>query len=100
MVYIRTNSRRLAKAFEVRDLVGMGLAAAALNPRRNASAVVIAAVGGVMHSALHVYSYIAGLLSTEHLVTEVLDIYLPALTLIAIAIVLYSQSDKSRAAPT
>jgi hypothetical protein len=53
-----------------------------------------------MHSALHVYSYIAGLLSTEHLVTEVLDIYLPALPLIAIAIVLYSQSDKSRAAPT
>jgi hypothetical protein len=79
--------------------VGVGLVAAALNPRRNAIAVVIAAVAGVMHSALHIWSHIAGLLSMEHLMTEVLGIYVPALALIAIAVILYSPSDESRAAP-
>lgn len=72
--------------------VGVGLAAAALNPRRNAIAVVVAAVAGAMHSALHLYSHAAGLLSTEHLVTEVLGIYVPTLVLIAIIAILYSQS--------
>ncbi len=72
--------------------VGGGLAAAAVNPRRNAIAVVVAAVAGVMHSALHIYSHAAGLLSTEHLVTELLGIYFPTLVLIAILAILYSQS--------
>jgi len=72
--------------------VGAGLAAAALNPRRNAIAVVVAAVAGVMHSALHIYSHTVGLLSTEHLVTELLGIYVPTLVLIAIITILYSQS--------
>jgi len=72
--------------------VGAGLAAAALNPRRNAIAVVVAAAAGVMHSALHIYSHAAGLLSTEHLVTELLGIYVPTLVLIAIIAILYSQS--------
>jgi predicted anti-sigma-YlaC factor YlaD len=79
--------------------VGVGLVAAALNPRRNLIAVAIAAVAGVMHSALHLYSHAAGLLSAEHLVTEVLGIYIPALLLIAIAAMLYSRPDESRAAP-
>jgi hypothetical protein len=78
--------------------VGVGLVAAAMNPRRNAIAVVVAAVAGVMHSALHIYSHLAGLLSTEHLVTEVLGIYIPAILLIAISVILYSQSDETRAA--
>src|SRR6202040_1132822 len=78
--------------------VGVGLVAAALNPRRNAIAVVVAAIAGVMHSALHLYSHAAGLLSTEHLVTEVLGIYIPAILLIAISAILYSQSDEPRAA--
>ena len=78
--------------------VGAGLVAAAMNPRRNAIAVVVAAVAGVMHSALHLYSHAAGLLSTEHLVTEVLGIYIPAILLIAIGTILYSQSDEVRAA--
>ena len=78
--------------------VGVGLVAAALNPRRNAIAVVVAAVAGVMHSALHLYSHAAGLLSTEHLLTEVVGIYIPALLLIAITAILYSQSDESRSA--
>jgi predicted anti-sigma-YlaC factor YlaD len=79
--------------------VGVGLVAAALNPRRNLIAVAIAAVAGVMHSALHLYSHAAGLLSAEHLVTEVLGIYIPALLLIAIAAMLYSKPDENRAAP-
>ena len=78
--------------------VGVGLVAAALNPRRNAIAVAVAAIAGVMHSALHVWSHAAGLLSLEHLMTEVLGIYAPTLILIAITAVLYSQSDEARAA--
>jgi hypothetical protein len=76
--------------------VGVGLAAAALNPHRNAIAVVVAAIAGVMHSALHLYSHAAGLLSSEHLVTEVLGIYIPTLLLIAIAAILYSQSVEAK----
>jgi predicted anti-sigma-YlaC factor YlaD len=76
--------------------VGVGLVAAALNPRRNAIAVAVAAVAGVMHSALHLYSHAAGLLSTEHLLTELLGIYVPAILLIAITAILYSQSDETR----
>ncbi len=75
--------------------VGAGLVFAAMSPRRNAIAAVVAAVAGVMHSALHVYSHAAGLLSTEHLVTEVLGIYIPAILLIAIAAILYRQSDET-----
>jgi len=78
--------------------VGVGLAAAAMNPRRDAIAVAVAAVAGVMHSALHLYSHAAGLLSTEHLVTEVLGIYIPAILLIAITAILYSQSEETRTA--
>jgi predicted anti-sigma-YlaC factor YlaD len=77
--------------------VGVGLVAAALNPRRNAIAVTVAAIAGVMHSALHIWSHAAGLLSTEHLVTELLGIYVPAILLIAITAILYSQSDEARA---
>ena len=76
--------------------VGVGLAAAALNSHRNAIAVVVAAIAGVMHSALHLYSHAAGLLSSEHLVTELLGIYIPTLLLIAIAAILYSQSVEAK----
>src|SRR5271168_4458938 len=68
--------------------VGIGLVAAALNPRRNAIAVAVAAVAGVMHSALHLYSHAAGLLSTEHLVTELRVTYFPPM--LQIAILLFS----------
>ncbi|HYK65512.1 MAG TPA: hypothetical protein VEY94_11230 [Patescibacteria group bacterium] len=78
--------------------VGVGLVFAAINPRRNAIAVVVAAVAGVMHSALHIYSHAAGLLSLEHLMTEVVGIYIPTILLIAIAVVLYRQPDLPRAA--
>lgn len=69
--------------------VGVGLVAAALNPRRNAIAVVVAAIAGVMHSILHLYSHAAGWLSTEHLTAELLGIYIPAIVLIAISAILY-----------
>src|SRR6266849_8132811 len=78
--------------------VGIGLAAAALNPRRNAIAVVVGAVAGIMHSILHLYSHAAGILSSKHMTTEVLGIYVPAIVLIVIAVNLYSQSDETRAA--
>jgi hypothetical protein len=68
--------------------IGVGLAAAAIEPRRNAIAVVIAAIADILHSLLHVYSHAAGLLSYDHLTTEVIGIYVPAvaLTWLAIAI--------------
>lgn len=69
--------------------VGIGLVAAAWNPRRNAIAVVIAAIAGVMHSVLHVWSHAEGLLSLKHLMTEVVGIYIPAILLIVIAVALY-----------
>ena len=77
--------------------VGIGVVAAALNPRRNAIAVVVAAVAGIMHSILHVYSHAAGLLSSHHMFTEVFGIYVPAIVLIVIAINLYRRSDETRA---
>jgi hypothetical protein len=78
--------------------VGIGLVAAALNPRRNAVAVVVAAVAGIMHSILHLYSHAAGLLSAQHMVTEVFGIYVPAIVLVVIAINLYSRPDETRVA--
>ena len=76
--------------------VGVGLIFAALDPRRNAIAVLVAAVAGVMHSILHIYSHAAGLLSAKHLATEILGIYIPAIILIAITAILYSQSAPAR----
>ena len=78
--------------------VGIGLVFAAIEPRRNAIAVVVAAIAGVMHSALHIYSHAAGLLSLEHLITEVLGIYIPTILLIAIATLLYTRPQETRAA--
>jgi predicted anti-sigma-YlaC factor YlaD len=86
------DSRRARHPQRHRDVflaVGVGLVAAALNPRRNAIAVVVAAIAGVMHAILHLYSHAAGLLSTEHLTTEALAIYIPAILLIAIGAILY-----------
>lgn len=78
--------------------VGVGMVFAAINPRRNAIAVVVAAVAGVLHSALHIYSHAAGLLSLEHVTTEIVGIYIPTILLIAIAVVLYRQPDQTHVA--
>ena len=79
--------------------VGVGLVFAAIDPRRNAIAVVVAAVAGVMHSALHIWSHAEGLLSLEHLITEVVGIYIPTILLIVISAVIYKEREQTRAAP-
>lgn len=68
--------------------VGVGLLIAGFNPRRHVAAVVVAAIANLFHSILHIYSHEAGLLSLEHLGTEVIGIYLPTLLLIGLAIIL------------
>jgi hypothetical protein len=68
--------------------VGVGLLIAGFDPRRHVAVVVVAAIANLFHSILHIYSHEAGLLSLEHLGTELFGIYLPTLILIAIAIAL------------
>ncbi len=68
--------------------VGVGLLIAGFNPRRHVAAVIVAAIANLFHSILHIYSHEAGLLSLDHLGTEVIGIYLPTLLLIGIAIIL------------
>ncbi len=65
--------------------IGVGLVLAARNPLRHAAAVIVAAIASAMHSILHLYSHAAGILSLDHLGTEIGGIYLPTLVLIAIA---------------
>ena len=69
--------------------VGIGLAAAAIDPYRNAIAVVIAAVASTMHAILHLWSHAEGLLTWNAAATEIVGIYIPTLVLIALAIKLY-----------
>lgn len=68
--------------------VGVGLLIAGFDPRRHVAAVIVAAIANLFHSILHLYSHEAGLLSLDHLGTEVLGIYIPTLPLIVIAIYL------------
>jgi uncharacterized membrane protein len=68
--------------------VGVGLLIASFDPRRHVAVIVVAAIANLFHSILHIYSHEAGLLSLEHLGTEVFGIYLPTLILIALAIAL------------
>jgi hypothetical protein len=72
--------------------VGVGLVAAAIDPVGNAIAVVVAAVAGTMHSILHLWSHAEGLLTWNAAATEIFGIYIPALVLIALAIMLYRPS--------
>jgi hypothetical protein len=69
--------------------IAAGLVLAALHPQRHALAVVVvAAVASTMHSILHIYSHAAGLLSSQHITTEVVGIYLPTIVLWLLALVL------------
>ncbi len=79
--------------------VGVGLLIAGFDPRRHVAAVVVAAIANLFHSILHIYSHEAGLLSLDHLGTEVVGIYLPTLLLIAMAIYL-ARSPKARSLGT
>jgi hypothetical protein len=72
--------------------VGVGLLLAGFDPKRHVGVVIVAAIANLFHSILHLYSHEAGLLSLEHLGTEIVGIYLPTLLLIAIAIVLLRKS--------
>lgn len=75
--------------------IGAGLVLAALHPRRHAVAVVVAAVASVMHAILHIYSHAAGLLSYQHLTTEIVGIYLPTMVLCVLALVLFRPAQES-----
>jgi hypothetical protein len=68
--------------------VGVGLLIAGCDPRRHVAVVIVAAIANLFHSILHLYSHEAGLLSLEHLGTEITGIYIPTLLLITIAIIL------------
>ena len=74
--------------------VGIGLLIAGSDPARHVAVVIVAAVANLMHSILHLYSHAAGLLSLEHLGTEIVGIYIPTLVLIAIAIILVRQGSR------
>lgn len=71
--------------------IGIGLLIAGSDPARHVAVVIVAAIANLMHSILHLYSHAAGLLSLEHLGTEIAGIYIPTLVLIAIAIILMRQ---------
>ena len=68
--------------------VGVGLLIAGFDPRRHVAVVIVAAIANLFHSILHLYSHEAGLLSVEHLGTEITGIYIPTLLIIAIAVML------------
>jgi uncharacterized membrane protein len=68
--------------------IGVGLLIASRDPTRHWAAIVVAAIAGMMHAALHIWSHEEGILSLDHLTTEVLGIYIPALILIAILFIL------------
>jgi uncharacterized membrane protein len=74
--------------------VGIGLLIAGSDPARHVAVVIVAAIANLMHSILHLYSHAAGLLSLEHLGTEIVGIYLPTLALIAMAIILMRQGSR------
>jgi len=78
--------------------VGVGLLIAGFDPRRHVAAVIVAAVANLFHSILHLYSHEAGLLSLEHLGTEVAGIYVPTLVLIMLAVMLSRNQPTSIAA--
>jgi hypothetical protein len=75
--------------------IGLGLLWAARNAQRQVLLIAVAACAGLLHSLLHVWSHAEGLLSAEHLTTEVLGIYIPAAALIAIAAVLWRQAPQA-----
>jgi predicted anti-sigma-YlaC factor YlaD len=75
--------------------IAAGLVLAALHPRRHAVAVLVAAVASVMHAILHIYSHAAGLLSYQHLTTEIVGIYLPTIVLCVLALMLLRPAQES-----
>jgi hypothetical protein len=64
--------------------IGIALIVGALDADRHLAAVAIAAGATILHAFLHLYSHEAGLLSWEHVATEILGIYVPAAILTGI----------------
>lgn len=79
--------------------VGVGLVAAAIDPIRNAIAVAVAASASTMHSLLHLWSHVEGLLTWNAATTEIFGIYVPTLVLIALTIWLYLPSARPAVRP-
>ena len=71
--------------------IGVGLLIASRDPRRHIVAIGVAAGAGLLHSLLHIYSHAAGLLSSQHITTEITGIYLPTLALIVITLMLQTR---------
>lgn len=67
--------------------IGLALMIAASDAHRHVLAIAVAAGAAILHSLLHVWSHAAGVLSLEHLTTEIIGIYIPAaiVTYVAIA---------------
>src|SRR5262249_16852495 len=82
------NPHLLADSGTLHLAIAAGLVPAALHPQRHAVAVLIAAVASLMHAVLHIYSHAAGLLSSQHITTEIVGIYLPTIVLCVLAFVL------------
>jgi hypothetical protein len=76
--------------------IGLGLILATRDPYRNVLVIAIAAGAGVLHSFLHLYSHAAGLLSLDHLATEIFGIYLPAALLVALIPIVLKHGPPSR----
>src|SRR5713226_1806676 len=66
------NTHLVADAGTFNIPIGLGLILASRDPYRNVLVISIAAGAGLLHSLLHLYSHAAGLLSFDHLTTEVL----------------------------
>jgi hypothetical protein len=64
--------------------IGIAMIVAARDAERHIAAVAIAAGATFLHACLHLYSHEVGLLSLEHITTEIVGIYIPAAVLIAI----------------
>jgi hypothetical protein len=75
--------------------IAAGLVLAALYPRRHAVGVLVAAVASLMHAILHIYSHATGLLSSQHITTEIVGIYLPTIVLCVLAFVLIRPAPES-----
>ncbi len=79
--------------------IGIALIAAARDARRHLAAIAIAAGATLLHAGLHLYSHEAGLLSWQHVVTEMTGIYVPALLLTLVTVMLTVNSTSAAESP-
>ncbi|MGH7857278.1 MAG: hypothetical protein ACREQY_08095, partial [Candidatus Binatia bacterium] len=65
--------------------IGLGLLVAAGNPRRHSLAIAIGAGALVLHSLLHFYGSLTGMLPLRYLPSEIVTIHVPAVLLVGLA---------------